>query len=589
MDIFDENRYQISLDQRLDLFQAASALAENGQWKLMDSISEPADLVSDTDGFFTGLKSNSPDSMHPLYYKEICFFNKNTREIIYNTSFDANRLQECIEKKRQLEQEIINLANTNRNSNNSFDFSKLEKLLFWKAKHENEAKEILNQEKVSVLAFRRTAHRGDYIIRKGQTTYSLQIVSVEARIYATGTMLVSLHCNNTKYSELADIAKINCLGRRLFSPYLSIKEKDRNVEYSAADEAPDSSELFLEHEDSCSIVEKISIIKEGFFAVPESFSFLNCLLSDKFTSHKFARNNQNKHQIHVASCNDERMFVHCYVKNDSLIQSLEKVFPDRHSLLSINRNRPSQEPLKQWYALVVVDININSPTCKSKEQLLNEINEYTYDRWLDTKMDGNSTIMGITSDSFIQLTNTGAPDFLGENFNWHYFQLACISMLYRTSVQRYYEEAAGASTCGKISSKAAIGKLLGSINESYLHFQNKMWFPEVTAQRQGKDLFRILHNAMEIQRDVEILEHLLEVTHAFGQTISSNMLDNRMEILTVLGAGFLFFEIVIRTILQDCGFIANLLSWILQTSVFLLLAVATKKILPQLAKLLNRH
>ncbi len=482
---YADGRYDISLAERLDMSKVHSAISKS-QWERLAPIDTAPSLE-----YRDYEKGNSEfeQAEARLLYSESCFFYNHIRRIIYNTQND-----------------------------DAF-------VMVLRRKMEGSGKYIVN----GYIHKNNPADNKTIAVPK---TYELELDDIMLRIYANGIMLLSFHCHNNEYDSLADIATINCWGRRLYAPY-SIIDKP----YIPPD-IPSEIRLELYSGEGNGASTSISLYKEKDIFHAERLSFLKNLLAEEFISKasftqlsKIRKLNEESYIV-LDSFNDDRMYVHSYVCNEKLAKNLQAYYPQRGCNHGPEYKEYIKPTLQNWYALIFGDRDPNDPTCKSAERLTQELSVATYDRWMEY-----GTFYGLTYNAFLTLMSSRHPTLF--NSLWHYFQLSCIALLYKTSLQRFNDEVSGiARLWGKKRARN-----LSALYKEHFRFINLAWFRDVTAQHQGRELFHMLCEAQQIDQETELLNATLTEMHSDSRMTAEEKRERWHIVFGVLATAYLFVDI----------------------------------------------
>lgn len=343
---------------------------------------------------------------------------------------------------------------------------------------------------------------------------TLEIENIYLNIYSTGIGILSYHLLN-KQEKRADVFKdvlaINNLGRRIYPPFLGEKN-DNGAIIPSADGAKSANLLpdfiAITKINQQSLLET-SLVVEDFSA----FTFSKIFTPPKFISWLFPERFFKDYEVEQIL--DDRMFVMSLCIDDDIITMLQKEnTPDKY-LQS-----------KNWYRYLFVD----GPKEKSldndifQEKLLEK---HTYPRWV-----GDGTIYGITRYSFMSIT-TRDRSWLSSHFKSMYYKMVELCLMQRASLLQFSKRIADITHEANPKENA---ERTARLNKNYLHFINNIHFTEITPQEQGIDLYNMLQNHLEIDRDRTELNQETQELHNYMNILAEGQRSEALEMLTILGA-----------------------------------------------------
>jgi Mg2+ and Co2+ transporter CorA len=121
-----------------------------------------------------------------------------------------------------------------------------------------------------------------------------------------------------------------------------------------------------------------------------------------------------------------------------------------------------------------------------------------------------------------------------------------LSLLQRGSIVRFSEEITRLTQ--SVTSGAALRRSsegVKSLYAKYLEFVNKIYFREVTPQEQGIELYKMVQENMEIERDVKALQSEI---HDFFHLLDLKANEQQVEAfntLTIIGSGLLIPSLIL--------------------------------------------
>ncbi|MBI5729944.1 MAG: magnesium transporter CorA family protein [Ignavibacteriales bacterium] len=369
-------------------------------------------------------------------------------------------------------------------------------------------------------------------------TYELIIEDIIINFYQTGVGILSFHLSNYEHNKPEEILDINDFGRRIYPQFLSESDPKnplKNVKetflancitlqlkppkYNSSIESDDCfSKYCCEFENK----EPKEISK-----LPE---FITKLLGNKFKDTEYGL---KKGEVKLAPVIDDRMFTICWYGNDNCSNLLK----EKQWVKELNRFEYNYERNELWNRFIFIDNRSNG---LANNNFLRDLNiEHTYNRWVDL---GN--FFGISRYSFILLTNRDFfPKYiLLQHLQTMYFQLVMLALLQRASLIRFSDEATKVRYLE--STKDEIGledqlEYVKQLHGKYLHFVNKIFFREPTAQEQGIELYDMLLEKMRIEREVKDLDRELNELHNYISLTVQERENKEIRILSKLATFFL--------------------------------------------------
>ncbi|MCL6102248.1 MAG: hypothetical protein M1292_07115, partial [Bacteroidetes bacterium] len=236
---------------------------------------------------------------------------------------------------------------------------------------------------------------------------------------------------------------------------------------------------------------------------------------------------------------DDRMFVLCWYGNDELSTELQSEIGKKADGLS----ELNYESNDWWYRFMFNDQKW--ATCQNNEMKRSLIKKHTYPRWSEL-----GTLYGVNRYSFVCLTGTLAhlkdvnAAFLVNHMQSMYYKLCELCLVQRACIIRFSEEVTGISAM-KDNKKISLTDRIGNLYQQYMRFVNRIYFREVTAQEQGIELYNLLHEHMQIEKNVKDLDNEIKELHSYISLIQSQRLSRNTELLTIIAAMFIMPSFVL--------------------------------------------
>jgi len=177
----------------------------------------------------------------------------------------------------------------------------------------------------------------------------------------------------------------------------------------------------------------------------------------------------------------------------------------------------------------------------------------SYKRWKD-----NGMMSGYTNYSNVYL---GYDHFSNESFArlhvpYIYGRMLLMTLFYQASLRHYncliMQVTKKLSLMEDGQNIDSIIKDVQKLRKEFIRFTNVYWFHEVTSQIQGQEIFKLQQQALELNRDYEILKDEMERMDEYLQGLHSQKMDKYSKnlnhiliVFTVVALLFAFFQIIL--------------------------------------------
>ena len=375
-----------------------------------------------------------------------------------------------------------------------------------------------------------------YIIKdKGGKTYELKLDGITLHLFATGVGILSYNLTNCDETQKSpeDILKINGIGRRIYPQFLG----PNGVQDTKNAFLPDSVKL---------IINEIKVIEERFedykleISNPTIFpSFISDVLPENFICKIGEKVSTNK-RVLIVRVTDDRMFVVSWYGNDKISLSIKKKFRITNKLDN-----------KLLYAFIFGD-NKTCTSVANKKMYLSQLDECSYQRWVE-----NGTVFGVTSDSFVCLTDESPFCFniLRQHVQSIYYTMSILCLAQRTSILKFTAEISNLADIAKLQKDEKLMTNIKDIYKNYIEFTNKLYFMEVTSLTQGIELYDMIQEQMNIKEEINFLKNEINELNQYVTLLQDEVRNKEAAWLNRVAAFFLpasiFFTIV------GAGFITN--------------------------------
>ncbi len=379
--------------------------------------------------------------------------------------------------------------------------------------------------------------------------YKLNIDSIILNLYSTGVGVLSFHLCNREIGQSSqdDILRINQYGRRLYPPFFAINPEitgtqaqfkaggfEYGLESSKGNELADAITIgYDECSEDFSRYNTFSQFKTNPFQLSNGFKFL--FKGVPLTVEKECATQDNK--IFISPLLDDRMFVQCWYGNDDLANKLSKD-------LEYNENIPIKKEVNYgfktndwWYKYLFIDGGMM--TCQNGEWAYDFINKQTNARWVNF-----GTLYGISRYSFMALTGSlenlknNNAHFLVNHMQTMYYKMVELCLVQRACILRFSDEVTHLSSM-KMKDDPYLPEKVSNLYKQYIRFINKIYFREVTAQEQGIELYNLLQEQMQLEKQVKSLDEEIEELHNYVMLVQDKKQNRNIELITLIGAMFI--------------------------------------------------
>lgn len=349
--------------------------------------------------------------------------------------------------------------------------------------------------------------------------YCLTITQITLAIYSTGVGILAFHLDNHDYHSSNDILKINDFGRRCYPQFLGEGTEGTNPLSTPQSAFLAKNIVISINYDTLS--EDFTAFNRENFDFKQAYipAFVKRLLSDDFCK---------KHK--VVPIIDDRMFVICWYGNDEQSDALKTRSIERRNIQKIPYldNKAERD---FWYKYIFIDSKNKGINNVSMQKRL--IEESTYERWSN-----DGTLFGITRYSFMLIADSRwfSKNILLNHIKTMYFQMVQLCLVQRASIIKLQTDIA------KINPNENAKDNLAAIEKIYkndLTFINKIFFREVSPQEQGIELYKKLHERMEIPAQMKELDGEIQQLHAYTTLLEDQRTSDALDMLALMGSIFL--------------------------------------------------
>jgi hypothetical protein len=199
------------------------------------------------------------------------------------------------------------------------------------------------------------------------------------------------------------------------------------------------------------------------------------------------------------------------------------------------------------------------------------IKETTYDRWLDV---GN--LYGISRYSLVCLSegpnlkkpdDSFAYDVTRQHVRGIYQQMAAIILAQKASVIQFSNRVNCLSTEmvnqpqePKSRERRRLSQQVGQLHRDYINFISRLWFRDVTPQEQGIEMYGMAFGLAGQEKSMEDLRNEIKELYEYVGMENDRAEDDKIRVLTVMGAVFLPVGLVAALFSMD----PSLITWLAQ-------------------------
>ncbi len=377
--------------------------------------------------------------------------------------------------------------------------------------------------------------------------YSLYIDAIILHLYTTGVGVLSFHLNNRNEEQKSpdDILRINQAGRRIYPPFFGIssanigsQEQFSNSDFSSGLDSLQKNELAKDFE----ILGSKGYEDFSRYRDPNQFStnpfqlpgHINILFRDiPFTVDKSDYLSDTR-KVYISPLLDDRMYVVCWYGNDELIKELKANDQDH---CRDEDGKLTYLKHTWWYKFVFNDQK--DMTCQNPEMMQKLMRKHTYARWSDY-----GTFYGVNRYSFVCLTGSLEnlkrfnAAFLVNHMQTMYYKLCELCLVQRACILRFSDEVSRISNMSD-NKKIPLSERVSNLYKQYIRFVDRIYFREITAQEQGIELYNMVQEHMQIERNVKDLDKEIEELHSYITLVEEKKQNRNIELLTIIGALFI--------------------------------------------------
>ena len=437
-----------------------------------------------------------------------------------------------------------------------------------------------NKSDKTVVSFIKNDLSGDakYIIKctndNNEKEFKLDLIKITLKVYITGVGILSYFTRSTNVSD-EDINIINEFGRRVYPQFISEGTNFPKNKFLA-----DEITLILNKEKK--IIEPFNLLDKN---TSESIyknkgtiigNHVLKILGKNFVSGSIIENYKKNKNIVISPIIDDRMFVACYLFDES-------IYP------KINNDNTKDTADKQEQKIDVSKIYENekiykyvflepSLSCQNDEMLNEILRNNLYTRWVK-----KGTMYGFSEYSFVAIIDRDKSEKLNyftdvmfpTHFSTLYHEMICLCLMQYASIISFEEEITRIS-CGGYKDID-----VREVSERFSKFNAALYFRQVTAQEQGREMYDIIQRIMNIKTNLNELKKDIDDLQKIASLKVGKFTSTALAALTVLGGLFIKPRFVISYLgINEINLNINLWIYIpiyLSIIIFIMYMIFSKK------------
>lgn len=346
-------------------------------------------------------------------------------------------------------------------------------------------------------------------------SYCLDLEKIELNVYDEKAAILSFHVANEKYNQFQDILYINDYGRRIYPQFLS------NGENGFVD---------LQQTKNAFLADSIVLYLGDYRIYEENFEAYSTNRVPPFILPTYIKQLLPSKMQNCRWLLDDRMYLVSILCNN---ECANKWGNYSYALSDIEKETSRYS---DWYQYVFVDNA--GPTCVNSRMFAELLSNSTYTRWSNY-----GTLFGVTRYSFVSLTTDFGFNQLNilRQIKTMYYRMASLVLAQRALSLYYSREISEISKDldeKKLTNKE-LCKRVNVLNRDYLRFVNNIYFREVTPQDQGIELYNMMQQQMNIQRDEEGLSTEVEQLYHYVTMVNDEQRSVMSEYLSIIATIFL--------------------------------------------------
>lgn len=325
--------------------------------------------------------------------------------------------------------------------------------------------------------------------------YRLRVNGIRLKLYDTGIGLIVYELENTEYTTIDDVNRINDWGRRISRPYYA-------PDFSCSICADCLSLTGINDIHGNSVCSKLS------GATPpddpretEIAKVITFLLESEKKSVTLNRSN-SKEAFYIEPIIDDRMFTCCYIEDKAFTDKLSERNGDEYLFISDATEKEIKDSTslaRQLYEFVFIDGD--GISCHSRSMLKEMLENHIYKRWLEYRFDSGELSGTVYGFSEYSLVCASASSFSSTAFLTEYIEIAMLVLVQRASLLAFER---------RISEVSRTKRGEKDLQQRYINFDSRYLLLEVSAQQQAIEIYSAMRENMYINAEKEEVEDQIE-------------------------------------------------------------------------------
>lgn len=457
--------------------------------------------------------------------------------------FDLEKIKKCIPENNW---EEFNFTITNSGSGNTYNefsyfYDHARPILSLDVKNEKRPEDIYSVQYTLKL---QNSPQYEFTIADSNAPIKiiLEIEEITLNLYKTGIGVVSFFLGNYSIDDFNVILKINEYGRRIYPQFLDAYEKINGANHKLSNGAKmnfladeivlrnvfTSGDAGNETEDF-GHYDSYQSLRQSPLVLPKH---LKNILGAKF---KTKYESSETGDVLITPVIDDRMYVMSFLLSTGKMMQLGE-----YNETDCTYDYQTSE---EWYRYVFIDDS--SASCANRLMLRSQIEESSYPRWIEKKykQEHQGSLWGASRYSLVLVAADCwfNRELLINHFRTMYFQLVLLSITQRASALSYSDEASRIAR--KIKNIPILDKReirqFSDLQQSFLVFKSIINLHEITAQEQGIELYNLIRTRMNVDKEIEYLQSLIQSLHEHVQLETENKRNIEGHRLTKIATLFL--------------------------------------------------
>ncbi len=325
--------------------------------------------------------------------------------------------------------------------------------------------------------------------------YRLRVNGIRLKLYDTGIGLIVYELENTEYTTIVDVNRINDWGRRISRPYYE-------ADFSCSICADCLSLTGINDIHGNAVCSELSGANPpGDPQKAEIAKVITFLLESEKKS-VTPYHDKSKDTFYIEPIIDDRMFVCCFAEDKAFVNNLSERNGDEYLFISDATEKEVKDPTnlaKQLYEFVFIDGD--GISCHSRNMLKEMLEKHIYKRWLEFRLDDGERSGTVYGFSEYSLVCASVSKFSALAFLTEYIEIAILVLVQRASLLAFER---------RISEVSRTKRGEKDLQQRYIDFDSRYLLLEVSAQQQAIELYNAMREKMYINVEKEEVEDQIE-------------------------------------------------------------------------------